>query len=203
MSGKREHSQLDAGRRLAEQVDAQLERGNRAQARRLVSLRWQGAASELPLRFPVVLEQVKVGEIRRLAERLRAGERPPALELHRRAGAVQIRIAGGKKLGCLPQADTAFIAGLGEAAALYTPHLLELVTRAGAESVAVELVRPELRSCSFCGNLHTGAHINCSECRAKRRRLDPKLVVAEPAPVLLAETLEAVAPAEAVEGEGG
>jgi hypothetical protein len=73
----------------------------------------------------------------------------------------------------------------GEHKRLYEVKPLQLKgIESGKFEFQMELVRPDLRQCSSCGSLHTAEHVNCEECRKKRRRKNKTLEeTAEQAPV--------------------
>lgn len=186
-------------RAIVDQIEDYLEQGKQAQAKSLLTRRWRDLVPELPLRFSVVLEQPRAADAFFLGQRLKAGSSAPRLLITEEEGALHVKIARGAVLGRIPADDAEFLRSVGDDAKLYELHVLEI--REGGSVVAVEFVRPELRTCSFCGKRHSEPHVNCAECRKKRRPKDPEAVGADFAPVLLSDALEAIVEADQADDE--
>jgi hypothetical protein len=179
---------------MAERVEDKRRQGSISNARAAFSRSWREAVPELPLRFSVILVHTDEKNILRLAKRLgRQSSTPPKLKLIRRhEGYIDVLTSGNVILGRLPSADSQLLRELGPAAKSYEPQLIEIrnTPEEGLDYIAIELVRPELKYCSSCGKQHDGAHVNCQECRQKRRRRGPEQV--ESSPIAFHEALEAI-----------
>lgn len=194
-----ENDRLADARDLIARIDDNLQQGKAAQAKSLFARRWRDLVPELPLRFPIVLAKPSERAAAKLAQGMKGGQEPPALKLVPRSarhGGYVVSTSEGTRLGDLPAKDAEFLRSLGEDAALYTPHLLELRPPTKETDrpvlIAVELVRPELRYCSFCGKRHSDPHVNCADCRRERRQVNPDKAAEELPLVPLHEALDAL-----------
>lgn len=191
-----EHSsnQGERASELADEVSAYVREGKHGRATQAFQRGWRDAVPELPLRFSVVLvrpDRELVAQIhRRLVDKIE-----PKLCLQRTDEfSVQVVLADdGQRLGSLPAQDARLLADLQAPDALYHPQVLEIRydDQGRFHRIAVELVRPELRYCSACGNKHSGPHINCADCRSKRRRKGAERY--ESSPVNFHEALDTLA----------
>ena len=184
------------GRDMAERVEELVRDGRPDAARRVFSQGWRDAVPELPERFPVRLRKLDRDLLGQIARRLVGRSQPPALRFDTLDAHTVVRSVDDDDsvIGQLKSADARYLTGLGEDAALYSPQLLEIgIDDAGnVNSVALSVVRPELRVCSSCTGRHADAHVNCADCRAKRRRKGPEEQSFEPAPVPFHEAVEAM-----------
>lgn len=187
---------LAEGRDLADRVGELVRDGRPDAARRVFTQNWRDSVPDLPERFSVSLRKIDRDLLGVIARRLVGRAHPPELEFHTAEQDIAVRSVDDdhQVIGWLRPADARFLNDLGDDAALYRPQLLEIgVDRAGSPStVAISVVRPELRSCSSCGDRHADAHVNCAKCRAKRRRKGPEADSYEPAPVPFFEAVEAM-----------
>ena len=186
---------ITAGRDLAERVEELVRDGRPGAARRELQANWRDTVPDLPERFPVRLRKINRDPLTAIALRLRGRAHPPELRFDFSGpDGVSVRSVEDDDLiiGWLKPSDAHYLADLGDDAALYRPQLLEIGTdHRGVTSVALSVVRPELRICSSCTRRHSGAHVNCAECRSKRRRKGPESDSYEPAPVPFHEAVEA------------
>lgn len=182
---------------LAERVDDLLDEGKPLAARSVLGRNWQDAVPELPLRYTVVLEQVSERTTRRIARILHEHDPVPTLSLHLR-GSRRLRVlvrvstpgSNDERLGEFSPEQAQFLHSLGERASLYRAQLTAIRASGAA---TIELVRPELRSCSSCERLHAELHVNCAECRKLRRPKAPERVESETPALALQEALDAIA----------
>jgi hypothetical protein len=161
----------DQGRKLRDQVEEHLSKGDKTSAKRAFSRSWRDAVPDLPLRFSVILVKTDPEAIEGVAKKMRQGKKAPKLRLvHTRSGSWEVRAT--RTLGSLPAPDGKLLTELGASSRLYRPELLEIRSdeKGDFDYIAVELVRPETNFCSSCGKEHKGEHENCSDCRALRRR---------------------------------
>jgi hypothetical protein len=183
-------------RDLAERVDSYLRRGALQTARRAFNKSWRDAVPELPLRFSVILVRPERSVVVAILHMMRNGQSAPQLGFVFDDGAVAVhRVDTTDRLGQLPTQDARLLSELGAGAELYTPHLLEIrTTSAGRlDYVAVELVRPEERSCLICGEPAQEGSETCA-LHARKRRLPARNVhQAEDFPVPFHEALDALA----------
>lgn len=162
MSEASEH--LEEGRRLTEKVDELVQQGKSPQARSALAKGWQDAAPELPLRYPIVLENIATRTAKYLAVVLSAAKREDHLEdpelvlelSGSRTPRASVRYKGAR-LGDLPSAQVQFLGEISEYAALYKPRLIAIrVSETGIiGAVEIEMVRPEAPKCPICGQEHS------------------------------------------------
>lgn len=180
-------------RALLDRVSELLQEGKEAQAKSLLTRQLGRLLPDPPVRWSCGLEEVDDQLALRLVRKLRNGDLLPQLSLRRtREGGRAVIVGTRARLGLLPPAEVEHLIALGEDAKLYTPHLLEVRAdeRGRLAALTIELVRPEFRYCSFCGARHTDPHLNCPDCRAKRRRTNPETAELEAGPVFFHELLE-------------
>jgi hypothetical protein len=184
------------GRGLADRVEELVRDGRPEAARRVFAQNWRDSVPDLPERFSVSLRKINRDLLGVIARRLVGRSLPPELEFHSVDLEIAVRSVDDdhQVIGWLRPVDARFLNDLGEDASLYRPQLLEIgVDKSGSpSSVAISVVRPELRSCSSCGARHADAHVNCAKCRALRRRKGPESESYEPAPVPFFEAVEAM-----------
>ena len=159
------------GAEFAEEVAKNTREGHLVRANRVFTRGWRDAVPDLPLRFSVVLVRPDRKAVTQLDRRLRDEDEPQMQLCRQDAGAVEVTV-DGQRIGDLPADDARLLAELDAAIDLYSPRVLEIryTTRGRLDYIAVELVRPEVRLCSSCNLPHTGTHVNCDRCRAKRYR---------------------------------
>lgn len=188
----------ERARELAERVEDQRRKGSLSSARRAFSQNWRDAVPELPLRFSVILVRPERDALAELLRRMRKhAANPPELRLHRAsAELVEVRL-GRMRIGDLPAQDAKLLKELGADAKLYRPQLIEIRNneRGKLDYVAIELVRPEIHYCSSCGAKHDGTHVNCEDCRRKRRKRGEAIV--DQPPVAFHEAIDAIVEAPA------
>jgi hypothetical protein len=204
--GSANNDHLAQARALAERVEQLVRDGKPHAAQRVLARTWDDAVQTKPLyiqRSLTRLDRTVAGELARTLAT--AGAAPPELELERRSDSVAaVRMRGGQVLGFLRAEDARRLAALDPDGTLYEPQLLEISVddRNHVTGIAVNFKRPELRICSACGAEHTDPHVNCAQCRSKRRRKGPEADSYEPAPVPLHEALEQIASDDG-DGAGG
>lgn len=186
----------DQGQKLADKVEEHLSKGDTSSAKRAFSRSWREAVPDLPLRFSVILVKPNKDLIEKVTKRMRKGGGAPKLSLvNTRDGDWEVRTSSGRRLGNLPSQDAKLLDDLGTDSRLYNPELLEI--RSDDEDqflhIAVELVRPEVRYCSSCGKEHQDDHVNCADCRSKRRRKGDE--VTEQTAIGFHEAVDAIAEA--------
>jgi len=160
------------GAEFAEEVSEHMREGQPARANQAFARGWRDAVPDLPLRFSVILVRPDRKVITGLDKQLR-DENEPEMCLQRvDLSTVTVNLTeGGQRIGNLPADDARLLHELDADAALYRPQVLEIRynARGRLDHIAVELVRPEVRLCSSCGEPHAGSHVNCDKCRSKRR----------------------------------
>jgi hypothetical protein len=159
---------------LAKEVKAHVREGSSTEAKRAFSRAWRDAVPELPLRFSVILDKPSAEAVTKMVQRSRQTGAPPELRF-RRVSDRQVEVTAlhaRAALGVLPKQDAQLLSELGSEAKIYRPQLLEINNNSDGtlNYIAIEVVRPETRYCSSCGKKHAGEHINCDQCRQKRRR---------------------------------
>jgi hypothetical protein len=165
--------------RLQTKVHGLVHQGNVPGAIRVFDQGWQSTMlHNLPARYPFLLDKVDRRGVRQLITLAKDGiDAPP--ELRALPGVdpinperVGVGIQGEDNvLGFLPDDALELLDGAGDLADIYDLRLLAVrPTDKGSHNVEVELVRPDLRQCSACTDLHTGEHENCDSCRSRRRR---------------------------------
>jgi hypothetical protein len=192
---------FDDAASVVDQITDYLQQGKTTQAKSLLSRRWRDLVPGLPLRFSVVLDSPGEKNVLAIAKAMKNGQAPPTLLLKARSkkhGGYYVASEEGKKLGDLPSRDAEFLRSIGDDSSLYVPDLLEIRTREKGklDLIAVELVRPEIHSCSSCGKRHSSPHANCDDCRSKRRKIEHPRPESEGATVPFHEALDALQTAE-------
>jgi hypothetical protein len=171
-------------------------------AHRIFDQEWElTVLPQLPLRHPFEIERLDNQGMRMLLERDAANE---AVSLHLKRGvdrrmpaAVAVVASSESKeeaIGFLSAEAQAVLERAGDYAELYSVKPLQLTgIGTGNLQFQMELVRPDLRQCSSCGALHADEHVNCEECRKKRRRKQKTLEeTAEVAPVAMQSAFRAL-----------
>jgi len=193
--GQDQRSVVEAARQAQDEVHGLVEEGRVRAAERALHSALDEALPELPLRFAARVVRLNDRRLTDYARALRDCGQPPALLLaDRGAKGFSVEWCFGR-LGWLAIGEVELLRSLGTRAGWYRPRLVELIepTQAASGAMVVELVRPEMRVCSSCGNLHAGPHLNCDACRKKRRRTGEVEQTFEPAPVALTRALEHLA----------
>jgi hypothetical protein len=197
-----DHEQGTSGAEFSQEITEHLREGDRGRAHRAFARGWREAVPDLPLRFTTILVHPERQVIAEFSPLLREGVEPE-LKLQRKAkGEVIVQSQeSGKTVGSLPAADARLLLEL-EADELYKPRVVEVLydQRGRFDYIAVELVRPEVRFCSSCGEPHSGTDVNCEKCRRARRPRGEEGF--EIAPVHLHEALDGIIEAASDDGEG-
>lgn len=182
--------QVAKQRQFADEVDDLIRAGRPRLAQQALEQAVADCLPDLPLRFSLLVRRIDEPQVLALAEAVRASDTVD-IRLRESDGAVQVRWGAGR-LGQLSARDSELLRGFGRQAALYDPRVLEISfgIEGGVSTFAIELTRPEFRRCSSCGRLHSGLHINCDDCRRRRRPKGEEVETFEPAPVPLAVALE-------------
>lgn len=121
---------------------------------------------DLPLRFSLLLVRPDDDQVEEVAEAVYRQDEV-TLRLAEGPRGVLAVYRGTIRLGDLSVRDDELVRGFGaEGLALYEPRILEILFREDGElqSVAVELVRPELRLCGGCGRTFTEHLPRCPHC---------------------------------------
>jgi hypothetical protein len=137
---------------------------------------WEDTVLNLPLRQTFELSRLDSRGMRKLLN-LTAEGATAQFEIRRgidprkpAAGAVMI-VGYDEAIGFLSVGAEDLLHRAGEFAELYELRALAVEGLSGDEpSVVMELVRPELRLCEFCGELHAGEAQKCDTCRSRRKR---------------------------------
>lgn len=182
--------QVAKQRQIADEVDDLIRAGRPRLAQQALEQAVADCLPDLPLRFSLLVRRIDEVQVLALAEAVRASQ-DVDLRLMRSEDTVQLRWSAGR-LGQLSARDSELLRGFGRQAALYDLRVLEISfgIEGGVSTFAIELSRPEFRRCSSCGRLHSGLHINCEDCRRRRRPKGEEAETFEPAPVPLAVALE-------------
>ena len=161
----------DPAAEMLGEVAEHLRGGHTGRAQAAFSRGWRDAVPELPLRFSVILVRPDREVVAEVDKLVREGTEVK-MQLERiDESLVQVVLADAQRVGNLPAEDARLLQDLGADADLYSPLVLEIRynEKGRLDYIAVELVRPEVRYCSACSRQHSGPHVNCEECRAKRR----------------------------------
>lgn len=143
------------------------------QAHRVFDQEWeQVILPHLPLRYSFVLARLDRSGLTRLVEQA-DGETSPELTMYQGLdprNPEQIGVlVDGKALGFLDKEAQGILERAGEHADLYYLKVIHL-NLAGKPELQVDLVRPDLHTCSACGALHSEDKPKCADCRKKNKR---------------------------------
>ena len=157
-------------------VDGLLHHGALSQAQRVFDKNWaETILASLPLRQAFLLERPDRAGFSRLLDLAEKGEKFDLVLMRgvdrRRKKQIAVGIEGeGLVVGWLPEEMLEMLSDAGDYSGLYQPGILAARgLQTGTMQFEMELIRPDLRQCSHCNNLHVGQHENCKECRQKRR----------------------------------
>jgi hypothetical protein len=191
-----------AGSEFAKEISEHLREGDHGSASRAFARGWRDAVPDLPLRFSVILVRPDRDVIASLYKQLRDGDELEMCLQRVSASEVTVNLVdGGQRIGDIPAADARLLHELDADSALYRPQVSEVryTARGRFDYIAVELVRPEVKLCSSCGEPHTTPHVNCAKCRSERRPKGEESY--ERAPLHLHDALDAVVTAPNLDGE--
>ncbi len=181
-------------RELADEISSLMADGRSRKAIDALLAGVEDVLPDLPLRFSLLLIRVDSEGIKDYIRQYRKTGSRPTLQLVKPKGSGQFVITWRKgRIGQLSSEDSDLLRSFGRRRRLYEPRVLEVTYSADklkVETLAIELVRPEVRLCSSCGKQHTGIHLNCEECRGKRKRTGDEQDTFEVPPLGLAEAID-------------
>lgn len=186
---------IERQRQAADRVDELLSQGKKREADLALQEALRDALPAMPLRFPLRLVRGNLAVARDLAVALRgAGGEQPRLRLVRTETTPRYIVAWDKRgLGAVPARFAQLLDSFGDDALIYEPRLHRIVgmTSARELTIAVELVRPEMRQCASCRELHGDPHLLCPKCRKERRKPKTNEPEYEAPPEAIQRALEA------------
>lgn len=182
MSDNQHNELTERAAELVGEISEHVREGNPGRAESAFRRGWRDSVPELPLRFSVVLVRPDRDVVSAIHRLINDGSEPELTLQREDNNLVLVMMTSGERVGNLPALDSRLLLEFGDDADLYRPQVLEIRydDNGRFDYIAVELVRPEVRYCTSCGEKHDGPHANCAKCRGKRRRVGEEVYEAPP-----------------------